>query len=123
MVTLDSGTVVPRAYIGINPAAYQTIRAGRASDQQLIAGLRGELADQRKLMAHDSVTAVDMARALADCRGGWAATTTALNAQEVRTAKALALPSQKPLLLDGNTYKGAGALAVLAALFKVFVIH
>lgn len=30
----------------------------------------------------------------------------------MRTAKALGLPSQQPLLLDGNTYKGAAAASL-----------
>lgn len=120
MVSLDSGTVVRRAFVGIEPAAYQSLRAARANDQQLIAGQVAELADLRQVMAHDSATAAGVARALADCRQGWAHTTAELNAQEVRTAKALALPSQKPLLLDGHTYKGAGAGALALLLLKIF---
>jgi len=121
VVTLEAGTLTTRKLIGLDSAAYQSLRLGRAIDQQIIAGKTAEITKLHRVMAHDSITAAGVAQQLTDCRRGWATITADLNAQEVRTAKALALPSQKPLLLDGNTYKGAGAGAVALLLLKVFL--
>lgn len=109
-----------RKLIGIDPVAYRTLGLGRRIDQEGLAGQGNEIALLRRLVAHDSATAGHQAQQLAECRRSWETTTADLNAQEVRTARALALPAQKTFLLDSHTYQGAGAGALLVLLAQLY---
>lgn len=123
VVRLDSGTVTKRALIGIAPAAYLALREERATDEQLLLVRASRIATLQAQHRADSLDRQATSSELRSTRLDIARLNAELTSQEVRTRKLLALPLQRPLLLDGHTYVGGLAGLLGAALLKVFVFR
>jgi hypothetical protein len=123
VVRLDSGTTTTRPLIGIVPAAYQSLREERASDEQLLLVRATRIRNLQAQHRADSLDRIATGNELRNTRLDIARLNAELTNQEVRTRKLLAQPLRKPLLLDGHTYLGGLAGLVGSALLTVLIVH
>lgn len=123
VVRLDSGTTVHRPLVGIDTAAYRSLRVSTALDQQQLADRAAQLSQLRAILRHDSLATARTAQELRSSRLDVQAAHAALAQQQTLTSKALALPLRPPLLLDGHFWTGTGFGAAAFVLLKVFVFH
>jgi hypothetical protein len=114
---------VRRQLIGIDPSTYQAVREGQANDEQLLLVRAARITNLVATRRADSLAYVRQAAELRASHLDVAALNAELTQQEVRARKLLGQPLQKPLLLDGNTYKGGAAVVVVGTLLKIFVFH
>lgn len=121
VVRLDSGMVVTRPLVGIDTAAYTSIRVTQALNQAALALRARRILGLKAIIASDSADNLKQAAELAATRHDVAQLRQDVVAEQQRTQKALALPVQKPFFLDPNTYKGGLVALVAATLIKVFV--
>lgn len=123
VVRLDSGTIARRALVGIDTAAYRSMRVNTALDQRQLAERAAQLKQLNALRRLDSISTMRLADEAASTRRDNEQLHKALRKQEVISSKALALPLRPPLLLDSHTYIGAGAAAIFLAALKLFILH
>lgn len=123
VVRLDSGVVIKRNLVGIDPQAYESLRVNTALDQQQLAARAAQLAQLRDILRQDSLVTQRSTGELSATRRDNAALSAALRRQETLASKALALPLRPPLLLDAHTYIGCGASIALLGLLKLLILH
>jgi hypothetical protein len=121
VVTLDSGTTVRRALIGLDPSTYQGLRRAQFVDAQLLRVRAGRL----QAMGRDSLlaaqTAAVQAEELRRCRAGLAARDADFDQLAAAARQAAARPVARPVLLDPHTYQGAAAGAVLLLALRLLL--
>lgn len=123
VVRLDSGSMAKRALVGIDTAAYRSLRVNTALDQRQLAERAAQIKQLNDLRRLDSLSTMRLADEAASTRRDNADLHKALRKQEAISSKALALPLRPPLLLDSHTYIGGGVTAILLAALKLFILH
>lgn len=113
--------VIMRPLIGIDTAAYRSLRITQALNEAALGVRARRITTLKAIIASDSVATVKQAAELAASRHDVATLRQDVVAEQQRTQKALSLPMQKPFFLDPNTYKGGVLALVAATLIKVFV--
>ncbi len=121
MVTLDSGTTVRRALIGLDPATYRAVRQGQALDIQLLAVRGTRIAALRRdsLLLAEAVAI--QATELRRCRASLTAKDAEFDQLAATARQAIARPTAHPLLLDQHTYQGAAGGIVLLLVMRLLV--
>jgi len=123
VVQLATGDVVRQPLVGLDTATYRHTRQYVAAAGQLLLVRADRIAQlERSGRLCDSLataTAAEVRRQRATAAGSEAD----FQKLAAQAQRALATPPRPPLLLDGHTYKGVGAGAVLAVLLKVFIFH
>lgn len=123
VVRLDSGTTIHRPLVGLDTAAYRSLRVSTALDQRQLAERAAQLTQLRAILRHDSLATLRTADELRSTRLDVQAANVALAKQQTLTSKALALPLRPPLLLDSHFWTGTGLGAAAVLALKLFIFH
>ena len=108
VVRLDSGSIARRPLVGLDTAAWRSMRVNTALDQRQLAERAAQIVQLNALRRLDSLSTMRLADEAASTRRDNADLHQALRKQEARTKQVLALPLRPPLLLDSHTWLGTG---------------
>lgn len=127
VVKLLPGDCLDRPFIGVDSATYYSTAAYVAQAKTVLDTRAARIAELERSEASRSQQLATTEAELHRCRGEGKLDAVDFRTMAVAGQQLAGKPPSKPLLLDGNTYKGIGIGGVLVTvggvLLKVFVFH